>query len=385
MSSHQTKFLHTIFLLSLFRGRSFQINFSFSTFSRSIHQYKTISITEPFESQLQNPKTSKKLKLLQSISPNEENIQESLKSKVMKSATNLNDNGWTLEEDWALIDKVPIFTIGESELMKRTFWAQLLISSPELSTKSSEMELQKRYKELSSQYLEKEGKVLPSAGKSPPVLEDWFIENESGGRVVGVFDGRTVWFSSNMMGRIDGNSQIDNPLLPGGFVEAAGGRIYEFGQPNMNMNTLLNKDQRTKSVTESKGFRGIEWFTGRTALTATASALFASVILSFAVGYGAGLSLSSTSTNTYSREAALVHSKSAIVPSSSSVRIIERSSYTPSSGVLPERTISEKRAIKEAQVLNEQRRVQFLKDKLEKDEINLRQLRQEEITQSLSQ
>lgn len=347
-------------------------SFSFSTLSRRTSNRQITKIAP-----LQH------LVLSQSQSSKEENIQSDLMNDD-------DDDEWTLEEDWALIDRVSMFTVGETNEMKRTFWAQLLVSTPELSSKSNEIELCKRYDKLCRQYLEKEDKVLATAGKSPPVLEDWYIEGQkSDGRMVGVLDGRTVWFSSNMMGRIDGNSYIDNPYLPGGFVEASGGRIYELGRPNSNMNSITNNnlslEGSSQSDAERTGFLGIKWLTGQNALTATASALFASAILSFAVGYGAGLSLTTTSTSTYSREAALVRSRTAIVPRTSSVRIVERSSFASSGSTLPERTISEKRAIKEAQVLNEQRRVRFLSDKLEKDEVDLKQLKQEEISQTLSQ
>ena len=57
-------------------------------------------------------------------------------------------SSWSLEQDWALIDQLPKFTVGEGSHI-RTFWTQLLACTPILSEKSPDS-LFRRCQELKS-------------------------------------------------------------------------------------------------------------------------------------------------------------------------------------------------------------------------------------------
>jgi len=280
---------------------------------------------------------------------------------------------WTLEQDWALADRVPAFTIGKSDGARRTFWIQLLVCTPELDSRWSEEDAASRYGTLRS--LDATG-TLPAAGPSPPLLRDWSVGTD--GRMTGVLDGRTVWFVTHVVGRVDGVAASSEESLSGGFVEAVGGRVYELGRPaengkgaaataaegaNVGGYGQINPNPFDKL---SNSFEKLPWMP---AATMTLSALFASTILSLAVGYGAGLSVATDN----ARQARLPPQQT--VQRNLRVVVVDQ---TNGGGRLQQRTSAEKRAIKEAQVLAEQRRSNFLLEKIEKDQVELQQLRIDE-------
>jgi len=275
--------------------------------------------------------------------------------KKLSSLSNGRDS-WTLEEDWALTDNVPKFTVGESSLA-RTFWTQLGSSVPELSHRSDE-ELEMRYNELQAS----QEKKMPKAGPSPPVLRDWRVDQK--GFVTAVSgEGRTLCFQAHALGRV-----IDDPmgrkdtresrkLQPGGFVEAIGGRVYELGRPEKQKKRKIDSsgNPADKNQSDPRPF----W---QTTLQSSFSGLIGGAILAAAIGFNAGMSF---------------NSNPPLTPSSQSTIVVTSSRMAPS--------VSEQRARTEAKVLQEKRFIVAISKRLAIDKESLSQLRAEEVSGSSSQ
>jgi hypothetical protein len=294
---------------------------------------------------------------------------------------------WTLEHDWALLDQVPKFTVGgeSSGNNQRTFWAQLSAATPLLSCRN-EMELFQRCQELEEE--------IP-CGPSPPLLQHWSVSSE--GRVTGqTEDGRTIWLQSHVIGRLAGDPLADSSslgagggvcnLLPGGYVEAVGGRVYELGQPRRQTyspttQTVLalsnTHDDESSSVDNysisKSGLLG--WWMPAT--SATVAAVLVYSLLSACIGYGAGLSIIADEGH-YHQHSAMT---STATTTSSMVYVPNKSSATEQTQI----SVSEQRAKLEARVLREQRMVQTIHKSLERDQINLQGLRQQEQDQQQQQ
>ena len=58
-----------------------------------------------------------------------------------------NNTGFSLKQDWALIDTVPLYTVNADGGRPATFWTQLSAATPELSLLSPER-LRARYEEI---------------------------------------------------------------------------------------------------------------------------------------------------------------------------------------------------------------------------------------------
>jgi hypothetical protein len=308
---------------------------------------------------------------------------------------------WTLEHDWALLDQVPKFTVGGEEggvasSNQRTFWAQLSVATPLLSSRN-EMELFQRCQELDES---------PCAGPSPPLLQHWSVSSE--GRVTGqTEDGRTIWLQSHVIGRLAGDPLADSSslgpggvcsMLPGGYVEAVGGRVYELGQPRRGQPSYPpstrqtgwhkndNDDSQESSVDDySRSKSGLGWWMPAT--SATVAAILVYSVLSACIGYGAGLSISADQG---------LHQHSAmtsrtVTPTSSIVYVLPSKSSSATRRIMPpteqqtQLSVSEQRAKLEARVLREQRMVQTIHKSLESDQINLQGLRQQEQQQQQQQ
>jgi hypothetical protein len=281
----------------------------------------------------------------------------------------VSNNTWTLEEDWALLDKVPQFTVGESS-QARTFWSQLSASTPELASRSED-ELMSRYETLS----QGSQKSLPRAGESPPILQQWSLDDASG-KFIGVYNGRTVWLQSQMVGRINNNAgSSDLPevmkAVPGGFVEAVGGRVYELGQPKTT-NSATDAVATVVSSDKGESLQLPKIFS--TAKAGAVSVVVASaVVLSAALRYGAGYS------SLQQQPLAPTHPIVAIV--------VNKKIVTPRRDVAVEingakQSVSEKRARKEAQVLRDERVMKALSQKLQQDRSTFEKLRIQEASAS---
>ena len=130
---------------------------------------------------------------------------------------------WRDEEDWAIIDSAPDFTVGEGT-KSVTFWTALAASSVDLCQRSAS-ECEQRAVELDAQ----QRNATLSVGPEPRVLEDW--TKLADGRITGRLGGRIgeprwVWLTVAMEGRLP-----SDPRAGAGYVEAVGGAVYELGAP----------------------------------------------------------------------------------------------------------------------------------------------------------
>lgn len=301
---------------------------------------------------------------------------------------------WTLEEDWALMDAVPKFTVGDTDQTRRTFWTQLLLQTPALSQKfhlGEEDELMARYQILlSSAAEEKNADSLPRCGKSPPVLQEWSLVDDgtgtiSGGRLRGSYNGRTIWIQTQAMGQFNtmdttypnanGDDETMSTILPGGFVESVGGRVYELGEPKEEVSTTISAvvadNNALQPPPESPVLNNISRM--MTASTILSSVVLATVIRYAAAGLGGGLQ--------QQQQPTLV--QQAALPPSSRVEIIQVQRKKPdiiieinkSAQQQQQQSISEQRARLEARVLRDARVLKTLKDRLQQDGSQLTALR----------
>jgi len=118
---------------------------------------------------------------------------------------------WSPQEDWALQDQVPAYSAGTGA-DTATFWSALAANVPALSARGS-TELEARAAQLAV-----------DGGAQPALLEAW--ERLADGRYAGSADGRPVWLTVSLEGRLP-----SDPREAPGYIEALGGRIYELGAP----------------------------------------------------------------------------------------------------------------------------------------------------------
>jgi len=314
---------------------------------------------------------------------------------------------WTMEEDWALLDNLPLFTMS-SMTETRTFWTQLWSANAILFSRKKPEDLYQRVQELECRRASRrEGQKTklendekshdrqsPSLtfGASPPVLENWKIEgsdNKVVGQVVSNASGqRTIWFNYHVIGRLEGDPFADKsssvaPLFPGGYIEAIGGRVYELGQPMLldewekyKANTSSNEREKIDAGDPVRGggesLKSSAWlFTGS---TAAISAFVSSTILSACIGYGAGLSIIQDSSHHHtaaSRVPTMLTVETVLAgPSQNGVGMSSQSPTTLSREELKTRA--------QYKVLREEKLLEKISQRLELDKQNLRQLEQEQ-------
>lgn len=221
-------------------------------------------------------------------------------------------------------------------------------------------------------------------------------------RAVGTLDdGRVVWLHYHLVGRLPGDllSESSSPslmaLIPGGYLEAVGGRIYELGEPShagdskeANDNTLRHGLWEDTDSSQDHAFARSShqshndpawWFP---ATTGTVSGLLASTVLSACIGYGAGLGIIADTTGPHHAAATtttqqplntiptvLNHRNTA--DDSNSVHMIH---YKSSSYNTP--SLEESMARAEYKVLREERLLKKIAEELEKDQADLKGLQQ---------
>ena len=255
---------------------------------------------------------------------------------------------WSLEDDWLLMDTISKYTVVTKDNIDYaqhhavTFWTQLMAATPRLSSKFSKEDIMTRLDELQLE-LEQEKSISSSKknnlryGPSPPILNHWTMSSSGSTKLSGQMDdGRYIWLTPQLVGRL-----ADDPILtssssfggmesvcngmPGGYVEAVGGRVYELGVPARNrpshtgttklssssVITNANQEEKLEGETSLLSFLSsssppsqgksnhipeslvvsslTSWWVPAT--TATVSALVASCVLSACIGYGAGLSI----------------------------------------------------------------------------------------------
>ena len=345
---------------------------------------------------------------------------------------------WTLEQDWALLDAVPQFTVV-TELEARTFWVQLWMSTPILFSKLKvepedlydRMVVLRRQRDQKEQTSTKKDDdqrrktqpfKMPHFGPSPPILQNWSTTTTSTEqqRITGQtdHDGRTVWFSYHLIGRLkddltsspvtdvnglDGFRMIkckendhDYDVAANGdgggcrYVEAVGGRVYELGNPRRNNAhnahaharfgmTSLESSSTTNHHDEKDSL--LRWDGWISAGTATLSALLATTVLSMLIGYCAGLSIihdnAMNQQQHYETQQQQSPSTSYQRPIPASRAIVRVSSSTASTIIRSEPSQEELRVKAQYRVLHEQRLLEHISQRLEQDQQTLQRLDEE--------
>lgn len=136
----------------------------------------------------------------------------SLPSAVRRAASpqlSGENEGWRPREDWALLDGIEGFTVGEGDHVA-TFWDELAASSIDLFEKSP------------SECADRLAVISPHArkhGPQPRRLDEW--RRLPDGRILGVErNGNTVTVTVSEEGRLAGGSR---PM----YIESTKGRVYE--------------------------------------------------------------------------------------------------------------------------------------------------------------
>lgn len=126
------------------------------------------------------------------------------------------DDAWSDEEDWAIIDTASDFTVGEGTRSVATFWTALAASNAALCLRTAG-ECEQRAAELVAKQ-----NVTLALGPEPRVLDAWIRQPD--GRMTGRIDGRTIWLTVALEGRLQSDPRSD-----AGYIEAVGGAVYELG------------------------------------------------------------------------------------------------------------------------------------------------------------
>ena len=321
---------------------------------------------------------------------------------------------WTMEEDWALIDNLPLFTVSSTTETK-TFWTQLLSDNAILFATKEPEDLFRRVKELEYQRasrLERQETKLKNDennheqlsqsltfGASPPVLENWKIGMEAkDNKVVGQVNmdssgQRTIWFHYHVIGRLEGDPFAEKSssvvsLFPGGYIEAIGGRVYELGQPLLldewgtdEINAFSNK-QETINAAPVKGddesSTASQWWIPGS--TAAISALVSSTILSACIGYGAGLSIIQDSSYHYTTPSGpkMLTIETVLAGPQKGVNAPSQSSISYNLPPNQKASTEELRERVQYKVLREERLLNKISQRLELDKHNLKQLEEQE-------
>lgn len=129
---------------------------------------------------------------------------------------------WRAEEDWALLDETPSFTVGAGANTV-TFWSALASTSTVLCQRTSS-ELEQRMAELAAN----ESLPQSSYGSEPSVITGWARLPD--GRFTGSVDGRAVWLTAELEGRL-----ASDPRSGAGYVVSLGGRVYELGESRASL------------------------------------------------------------------------------------------------------------------------------------------------------
>lgn len=286
---------------------------------------------------------------------------------------------WPMEEDWVLMDQLPKFTVGEGS-HTRTFWSQLIASTPKLSHRSKDQLLNRCQQLMEEQLLSSPLRF----GPSPPLLTQWDMALPSDHAAVArgrsrastsavgqLEDGRTVWLQYHVIGRLPGDPFSDLSssvvrLLPGGYLEAMGGRIYELGQPREQSAAPATfpptSTHQGASVTPGLA----SWVP---ATTGTVSALLASTVLSACIGYGAGLGIIA--------DTSAPHHHPNPAPLTSMVMYSGGGDSSGSTRFLEEPTLTEQEARAQYRILRDERILQRTSARLELDKMELQHLQEQ--------
>jgi hypothetical protein len=313
-------------------------------------------------------------------------------SKKIKSTPSC----WSMEMDWTLQDAVPQFTIL-SKKHTATFWHSFQAAHSEFK-QFSESELEERYMYLlinnsAEQVEQTTNNALPPCGSSPHLLSEWWILEEK--NIMGgiLSNGSTTWFPISRGGTLQhqsNNSPIDianfpNLLaIPGGYVVARDGIIYEMGHASKSMMSDNIKEmkaqpsQHAPTLMIAHTTQEHDKHTRKVILGGIVGSAVLSGVLAFAIGTQFAASLVAAPISAPSESSATSHI-SLLSPSTCTGHLSLRSGDT---------TITEQRIIQELRVVREKNAVQTLQkaeqtlqDRMKQDEKVLWQLQREETRQ----
>ncbi|OEU23543.1 hypothetical protein FRACYDRAFT_233717 [Fragilariopsis cylindrus CCMP1102] len=317
-------------------------------------------------------------------------------SKKIKSASS---SCWSMEMDWTLQDAVPQFTILSKE-HTATFWHSFQVAHSEFK-QFSESELEERYMYLLNKHSEQEQttNALPPCGSSPHLLSEWWILEEK--NIMGGIlpNGSTTWFpisrggtlqhQSNNSPTIDTANNLPNLLLaiPGGYVVARDGIIYEMGHASKSMISDNIKEMKAPPSQNAPTLmiahttqEQHDKHTRKVILTGIVGSAVLSGVLAFAIGTQFAASLVATPNSAPSCPYAS--------STASHISLLSPSSATSHLSLRSDSTITEQRIIQELRVVREKNAVQTLQkaeqtlqDRIKQDEKVLFQLQREETMQ----
>jgi hypothetical protein len=337
-------------------------------------------------------------------------------SNVEPTNLDFNDvDSWELQEDWLLMDQVPLFTVHATSRVQTiggmmhergdhssaTFWTQLRHSTPLLSYKNEE-ELENRYRVLRQRQFDEEesntnyvtgekgmgGKNMIQCGKSPELLTEWWTEKYShaddhgaGAMMMGgeLLNGSRIWFPLSQAGTLQGNHLRSLDDWHGddheqwNYAEAMGGHVYELCIPRRHHTT--KKDTTRKSIDISAiNSEIVPWLSSR---NGSIFAIFTASILSAAIAFSADPLRQATGTSAAQitpTPITIIVQRSRL-PSSSPTSICP---YTNGATDITEMSLSAQRAHQELKVEREKTTVQHVQDRLKLDELKLKDLIKEE-------
>jgi hypothetical protein len=340
------------------------------------------------------------------IQSDDESFRETKKNdSKIKSASSC----WSMEMDWTLQDAVPQFTVLSKE-HTATFWHSFQAAHSEFK-QFSESELEERYMYLlnnnSSEQDQEQttNNALPPCGSSPHLLSEWWILEEK--NIMGgiLSNGSTTWFPISRGGTLQhqsNNSPIDIAkfpnlllaILPGGYVVARDGIIYEMGHASKSMSDIKEIQAQpsqhvpthlatTSSTTMNVVYTTQEQHdkhTRKVILGGIVGSAVLSGVLAFAIGTQFAASLLVATPIPAPSESSATSHISLLSPSSTATSHISlRSDST---------TITEQRIVQELRVVREKNAVQTLQkaeqtlqDRMKQDEKVLFQLQREETMQ----
>ena len=305
-----------------------------------------------------------------------------------------------MEMDWTLQDAVPQFTILSKE-HTATFWHSFQAAHSEFK-QFSESELEERYMYLLNNNSEQDeqttNNALPPCGSSPHLLSEWWILEEK--NIMGgiLSNGSTTWFPISRGGTLQHQSNNSPPIdiakfpnlllaIPGGYVVARDGIIYEMGHASKSMSDIkeikAQPSQHAPTLMIAHTTQERDKHTRKVILGGIVGSAVLSGVLAFAIGtqFAASLVAAPISAAPSCPYASSTASHiSLLSPSSTATSHISlRSDST---------TITEQRIVQELRVVREKNAVQTLQkaeqtlqDRMKQDEKVLFQLQREETMQ----
>jgi hypothetical protein len=328
-------------------------------------------------------------------------------SKKVKSAST---RCWSMEMDWTLQDAVPQFTVLSKE-HTATFWHSFQAAHSEFK-QFSESELEKRYMYLLNTHSEQDHEqtttnaLLPPCGSSPHLLSEWWILEEK--NIIGgiLSNGSTTWFPISRGGTLQHQSNNSPTIdiakfslnllaIPGGYVIARDGIIYEMGhasksmsdieeikaQPSQHVPTHLATTSTTMNVVYTTQEQH-DKHTRKVILKGIVGSAVLSGVLAFAIGtqFAASLVAAPISAAPSCPYASSTASHISLLSPSSTA--------TSHVSLRSDSTITEQRIVQELRVVREKNAVQTLQkaeqtlqDRMKQDEKVLWQLQREETRQ----